>query len=61
MAVESSPMTSERERLLHAVQEFDPSDAYHRDEYEEPGYYSALARVESLLRGEIDGWRDRKP
>ena len=51
-------LAAERARLLKAVQEFDASDAYHRGDCEEPGYYSALRRVEALLRGEINAWTD---
>lgn len=48
----------ERERLVKALQEFDPSDDYHSGAREEPGYYAAIDRAIRLVRGEIATWTD---
>ena len=50
----------EVDRLVKALQEFDPSDDYHRGDTHTPGYYAAIDRAIKLVRGEIHGWTDRR-
>lgn len=50
----------DRARLIRVLQEFDASDDYHKDDPVVPGYYAALNRAISLLRGDIHKWTDPK-
>ena len=58
---------TERDRLIKALEEMDPSDEYHRDEVccddcgLSVGYYSAIDRAIQLIRGDIKTWADPKP
>lgn len=45
------------EHLVAAMTEFDPSDAYHASDVQEPGYYAAIDRCIRLVKGEIKDWR----
>lgn len=53
---------AERDRLIKALEEMDPSDDYHRDGCGlSVGYYSAIDRAINLIRGDITTWTDPKP
>lgn len=59
--------STERDRLIKALEEMDPSDEYHDDErgrWEHdmaPGYYAAIDRAVHLVAGRIAKWTDPKP
>ena len=44
--------------MIARMQEFDPSDDYHRDDIHAPGYHAAIDRCIRLIRGEIESWTD---
>jgi hypothetical protein len=46
------------EELIARMDEFDPSDRYHDRSLDAVGYYAAIDRCISLLKGEINSWTD---